>query len=326
MNRSRYGVIGRFFGFLAVVALAAALGLTPAQAENYPTKQIEMVAWASPGGGSDIMCRSFAKATEGIIPQTTYVVNKKGGGGAVGMAYVQTRPADGYTLLGVTNNLVYTPISKKDFQFSYKDFEPIVMWGYDPKCIAVAAESPYKTIDDLVNAAKAEPGKIKLGTFGPGTDDHVTGYMLAKQAGVQFGFVPFDSGGEILAALLGGHIGAQVTEVAEVKSQMDAGKVRILTVATEKRLEALPDVPTMSEKGWKVVVPKFRGLVVKKGTPQPVVEYLIANALKAIQSAEFQKYQKESFVEPAFLTGKDFLQLIEAQVAETEPVLRELGF
>lgn len=326
MNSSRYGVIGRFFGFLAVVALAAALGLTPAQAENYPTKQIEMVAWASPGGGSDIMCRSFAKATEGIIPQTIYVVNKKGGGGAVGMAYVQSRPADGYTLLGVTNNLVYTPISKKDFQFSYKDFEPIVMWGYDPKCIAVAADSPYKTIDDLVNAAKAAPGKIKLGTFGPGTDDHVTGYMLAKQAGVQFGFVPFDSGGEILAALLGGHIGAQVTEVAEVKSQMDAGKVRILTVATEKRLEALPDVPTMSEKGWKVVVPKFRGLVVKKGTPQPVVEYLIANSLKAIQSAEFQKYQKESFVEPAFLTGKDFLQLIEAQVAETEPVLRELGF
>jgi tripartite-type tricarboxylate transporter receptor subunit TctC len=82
----------------------------------------------------------------------------------------------------------------------------------------------------------------------------------------------------------------------------------------------------MSEKGWKVVVPKFRGLVVKKGTPQPVVDYLIANSLKAIQSPEFQKYQKESFVEPAFLTGKDFLQLIEAQVAETEPVLRELGF
>jgi hypothetical protein len=191
---------------------------------------------------------------------------------------------------------------------------------------AIAVPRRVKADDDLVKAAKAEPGKIKLGTFGPGTDDHVTGYMLAKQAGVQFGFVPFDSGGEILAALLGGHIGAQVTEVAEVKSQMDAGKVRILTVATEKRLEALPDVPTMSEKGWKVVVPKFRGLVVKKGTPQPVVDYLIANSLKAIQSPEFQKYQKESFVEPAFLTGKDFLQLIEAQVAETEPVLRELGF
>jgi len=326
MNSRRYRVSGRFLGLLAVAALAAALSLTPAQAADYPAKQIEMVAWASPGGGSDIMCRAFAKAAEGIIPQTIYVVNKKGGGGAVGMAYVQGRPADGYTLLGVTNNLVYTPISKKDFQFSHKDFEPIVMWGYDPKCIAVAADSPFKTIEDLVAAAKAEPGKVKLGTFGPGTDDHVTGYMLAKQAGVQFGFVPFDSGGEILAALLGGHIGAQVTEVAEVKSQMDAGKVRILTVATEKRLEALPDVPTMSEKGWKVVVPKFRGLVVKKGTPQAVVDYLIANSLKAVQTPEFQKYQKDSFVEPAFLTGKDFRQLIEQQVAETEPLLRELGF
>jgi putative tricarboxylic transport membrane protein len=272
------------------------------------------------------MCRSFAKAAEGIIPQTIYVVNKKGGGGAIGMAYVQSRPADGYTLLGITNNLVYTPLSKKDLQFNYKDFEPIVMWGFDPKCIAVATDSPYKTIEDLVAAAKGAPGKLKIGTFGPGTDDHVTGFMLGKQAGVQFGFVPFDSGGEILAALLGGHISAQVTEVAEVKSQMDAGKVRILALATEKRIEALPEVPTLSEKGWKVVVPKFRGLAVKKGTPQPIVDYLIANSLKAIKTPEFQKYQKDSFVEPAFVTGKDFLKLIEEQVAETEPALKELGF
>lgn len=326
MNSSRYSVIGRIVGVLAIFAIASALGFNPAWAENYPTKQVELVAWASPGGGSDIMCRAFSKAAEGIIPQPLFVVNKKGGGGAVGMAYVQGRPADGYTLLGITNNLLYTPLSNKDFQFSYKDFVPIIMWGYDPKCIAVAANSPYKTIEDLVAAAKGTPGKVKIGTFGPGTDDHVTGYMLGKTAGVQLGFVPFDSGGEILAALLGGHIGAQVTEVAEVKSQMDAGKVRILAVATEKRIAALPDVPTLTEKGFKVVVPKFRGLAVKKGTPQPVVDYLIANSLKAVNTPGFQKYQKDSYVEPAFLTGKDFEKLLQDQVQEIAPIMKELGF
>lgn len=326
MNSSRYSVIGRIVGVLAIFAIASALGFNPAWAENYPTKQVELVAWASPGGGSDIMCRAFSKAAEGIIPQPLFVVNKKGGGGAVGMAYVQGRPADGYTLLGITNNLLYTPLSNKDFQFSYKDFVPIIMWGYDPKCIAVAANSPYKTIEDLVAAAKGTPGKVKIGTFGPGTDDHVTGYMLGKTAGVQLGFVPFDSGGEILAALLGGHIGAQVTEVAEVKSQMDAGKVRILAVATEKRIAALPDVPTLTEKGFKVVVPKFRGLAVKKGTPQPVVDYLIANSLKAVNTPGFQKYQKDSYVEPAFLTGKDFERLLRDQEQEIAPIMKELGF
>jgi putative tricarboxylic transport membrane protein len=326
MNSTMCRGLGRILVVLAVFAMAVTVGINPAGAQNYPTKQIEMVAWASPGGGSDIMCRSFSKSAEGIIPQPLIVVNKKGGGGAVGMAYVQGRPADGYTLLGITNNLLYTPLSNKDFQFSHKDFDPIIMWGYDPKCIAVAANSPYKTIEDLVAAAKSTPGKLKIGTFGPGTDDHVTGYMLGKTAGVQFGFVPFDSGGEILAALLGGHIAAQVTEVAEVKSQMDAGKVRILGVATEKRIATLPDVPTFTEKGFKVVVPKFRGMAVKKGTPQPVVDYLIANSLKAVKTPEFQKYQKDSYVEPAFLTGKEFEKLLQDQVQEIAPIMKELGF
>ncbi len=313
---------------LMLTAVAAAVGFPGAEAlaQNYPTKPIELVAWASPGGGSDIMCRAFSKAAEGIVPQPLVVVNKKGGGGAVGMAYVLGRPADGYTLLGVTNNLLYTPLSNKDFKYSYKDFEPIIMWGYDPKCIAVSASSPYKTLQDFLDAAKAAPGKLKIGTFGPGTDDHVTGYMLGKKASTQLGFVPFDSGGEILAALLGGHIAAQITEVAEVKAQMDAGKVRILAVATEKRISSLPDVPTFTESGYSVVVPKFRGLTLKKGTPQHVVDYWITHSLQAVKTAQFQKYQKDNFLESTFLTGKDFAKLLEDQEKEVAPILKELGF
>lgn len=319
-------VLGKVM-LISVLTLVMTLGVTETFAKGkYPTKNIEMVAWASPGGGSDFMCRTFAKSTVGILPQTMYVVNKKGGGGAVGMAYVQSKPADGYTLLGVTNNLVYTPLSKRDFKYNYKDFEPIIMWGFDPKCIAVATKSPYKTIEDLVNAAKGQPGKIKIGTFGPGTDDHITGYLLGREAGAKVGFVPFDSGGEILAALLGGHIAAQITEVIEVKSQMDAGKVSILAVATEQRLADLPDVPTMQEKGWNVVVPKFRGLVVKKGTPDEIVDYLISSSLKAIQTPIFKNYLKQSLIEPYFLVGEGFGELIKLQMDQTEPVLRELGF
>jgi putative tricarboxylic transport membrane protein len=298
----------------------------PVLAADYPTKSVEMVAWASPGGGSDRMCRSFAKAIEAVLPETVFVVNKPGGGGAVGMAYVQSKPADGYTLLGVTNNLVFTPLTKPDLKYSAKDFAPIVMWGFDAKGIAVAADGPYKTIEDLVNAAKQKPGEVKIGTFGLGTDDHITGYLLGSEAGAKFGFVPFDSGGEQLAALLGGHIGATVAEGQEIGGQVEAGKVRILAVATEQRMEGLPDVPTMKEKGWNVVVPKFRGLVVKKGTPPEVVDYLISRSLMAVQTPTFKDYLKKSMIEPNFLVGEGFAELIQDQEQTFGKVLKELGF
>ena len=319
-------VLGKVM-LILVLTLVMALGVTEAFAKGeYPTKNIEMVAWASPGGGSDRMCRSFAKSTEGVLPQTMYVINKKGGSGAVGMAYVQGKRADGYTLLGITNNLVFTPLTRPEFKYSYKDFTPIIMWGFDAKSIAVSTKSPYKTIEDLVKAAKDNPGKIKIGIYGTGTDDHIMAYLLGKEAGVKFGFVPFEGGGEQVAALLGGHTNAQVSEVQEVKAQVDAGKIRILAFATEQRLIGLPDIPTLREKGWNVVVPKFRGLVVKKGTPDEIVSYLISRSLKAIQTPTFNNYLKRGMIEPYFLVGEGFEELIREQVGTFSAVLKELGF
>ncbi len=319
-------VLGKVL-LISVLILGVALGVTEVFAKsNYPTKNIEMVAWASPGGGSDRMCRTFAKSTEGILPQTMYVINKKGGSGAVGMTYVQGKPADGYTLLGVTNNLVFTPLTRPEFKYNYKDFEPIIMWGFDAKSINVTTQSPYKTIEDLVKAAKDNPGKIKIGIYGTGTDDHILVYLLGKEAGVKFGFVPFEGGGEQVAALLGGHTDAQVSEVQEIKAQVDAGKIRILAFATEQRLKGLPDIPTLPEKGWNVVVPKFRGLVVKKGTPDEIVSYLISRSLKAIQTPVFDNYLKRSMIEPYFLVGEGFGELIREQAETFGGVLKTLGF
>jgi putative tricarboxylic transport membrane protein len=321
-----YHMINRAMVIFVATLIMLGLGSGIAAAENYPSKAIEMVAWASPGGGSDRMCRAFAKAAGNVLDEKIYVINKKGGGGAVGMSYVQSRPADGYTLLGVTNNLVFTPLSKPDFKYNYKNFQPIIMWGFDPKVIAVGATTPYKTIEDLVAAAKNEPEKIKFGLFGTGTDDHIISVMLSQEAGAKFGYVPFDSGGEQLAAMLGGHVAAMVTEYQEVATQVEAGKVRILAAATGQRLDSLPDVPTMVEKGWDVVVPKFRGLVVKKGVPDEVKDYLIAKSLTAIQDPVFKNYLKTSMIEPYFLVGQEFEELIAKQQVKFGEILKELGF
>lgn len=317
-------------GLAAAAAIVALLGCSDMDSarlqDRYPSKPIELVAWAAPGGGSDRMCRIFARAAEGILPHRTYVINKSGGGGSVGMAYVQSRPADGYTLLGVTNNLVFTPLTRPGLQYSSKDFTPLIMWGFDAKVVAVSAASPYGTIEDLVNAARRMPGSLKIGTFGLGSDDHIIGYMLGQASQSTFGFVPFDGGGEQLAALLGGHIDAHISEVSEVKAQLDAERVRVIAVATEERLAEMPEVPTLKEKGWDVVLPKFRGVVVKKGTPDEVVEYLISTFQKVIQTPLFQTYLTNSMIEPRVLVGEDFRKLIQQQEEQFSSILKELGF
>ena len=317
-------------GLAAAAAIVALLGCSDMDSarlqDRYPSKPIELVAWAAPGGGSDRMCRTFARAAEGILPHRTYVINKSGGGGSVGMAYVQSRPADGYTLLGVTNNLVFTPLTRPGLQYSSKDFTPLIMWGFDAKVVAVSAASPYGTIEDLVNAARRMPGSLKIGTFGLGSDDHIIGYMLGQASQSTFGFVPFDGGGEQLAALLGGHIDAHISEVSEVKAQLDAERVRVIAVATEERLVEMPGVPTLKEKGWDVVLPKFRGVVVKNGTPDEVVEYLISTFQKVIQTPLFQTYLTNSMIESRVLVGEDFRKLIQQQEEQFSSILKELGF
>jgi len=292
----------------------------------YPERPLEIVAWASPGGGSDLMCRTLQKALESVgFPQPVYVINKPGGSGAVGMTYVQGKPADGYTMLGVTNNLIFTPLTTPGFQYSFRDFEPLALFGYDPKYVVVAASSPFQTIEDLIEYAKAHPGEVNVGTFGPGSDDYVVGVLLAQKAGVEFNFVPFDSGGEILAALLGGHIDAQIAELSEVKGQVDAGNVRVLAAATAERVPALPDVPTLEEKGWNVVLPKFRGFVVKKGTPVEALATLTGYLIEAIQSEVFQNYLAAEALTPALTVRKDFVNVLTDYEASVKEVLEALG-
>ncbi|BAS26364.1 Bug family tripartite tricarboxylate transporter substrate binding protein [Limnochorda pilosa] len=306
---------------LLIVSMLSAAGVSAA----YPDHEIELVAWASPGGGSDLMVRTFAEAAKGIFPVPIYVTNRPGGAGATGMAYLAGRPADGYALLGVTNNLVFTPLTQPDVRYDASDFTPIIAFGIDAKVVAVASSSPFQTLADLVEAARAKPQSVRIATFGVGSDDHITGILLERAAGVRFQYVPFSGGGQQMASVLGGHVEATVTEINEVLSQIEAGNMRVLASATERRLGGFPNVPTMRELGYDVVVPKFRGIVVKKGTPADVVDYLIQASTQVVRTPRFQEYLKQNVIEPAEITGEDFEKLIADQVETFGAILKELA-
>lgn len=308
-----------------IMALLLALFIAPAGAQSaaYPSKPIEMVIWASPGGGSDIFVRSLIRVLEPLTGATFVPVNKSGGGGAVGMAYTSSKPADGYTLLAVTTNYVITPTLGKSPK-GPKDFDPIARLALETSCLAVKADSPWKNFDDFVKHAK-EKGSTSIGIFGIGTQDHVGGSSLAKEAGIKVRWVPFEGGGDGNAALLGGHIDAMINNPSELTEQLASGQMRLLGVFSEERWPFNPDVPSFKEQGFNTTIWQWRGLVAPKGTPVEVLDYLDDVVQKAVETADFSAYLTDNELLGAFQDREAFKAFVDDQLAMYEIQLKELG-
>lgn len=312
-----------------IMALFLALLIAPigapvtAQAADYPSKPIEWVIWASPGGGADIFTRSLIRVFEPLTGATFVPVNKSGGGGAVGMAYTASKPADGYTLLSVTTNYVITPTLGKSPK-GPKDFEPIARLAMETSCLAVKADSPWQTFEDFVKYAK-EKGSTSIGIFGIGTQDHVGGSVLAKAADIKVRWVPFEGGGDGNAALLGGHIDAMINNPSELAEQLASGQMRLLGVFSDERWPFNPDVPSFKEQGYDAVIWQWRGIVAPKGTPETVLDYLDDICQKAIETEAFAAYLKDNELLAAFLDKDGFKKFIDEQLELYETQLTELG-
>lgn len=311
-------------GFMRCMALALALALTPVSSwAAFPEKPIEFVIWASPGGGSDIFVRSMIRIFEPIIKQTFVPVNKTGGGGAVGMAYTASKPADGYTILAVTTNYVLTPTLGKSPK-GPADFEAIARVAMETSCVAVKADAPYKTFADFVEYGKKK-GNVTVGIFGVGTQDHVAGAQLAKLAGLKVRFVPFEGGSDGNAALLGGHIDAMINNPTELTEQLASGQMRLLGVFSDERWPFNPDVPSFKEQGYNAVVWQWRGIVAPKGIPANVREVLGNMVKQAMDGEDFQKYLKDNQLLAAYQDGPAFDAFVAEQLEFYKKQLAELG-
>ena len=231
--------------------------------EQYPSRTVEVVVPYAPGGGTDNLMRMIT----GIIdenkwsPQPLNVVNRAGGSGAVGFNYLINKKGDPHVIAGATPMIVSGKIEGR-LPGNHRDAMTILMIvAIDELMLSVRSESPYKTIEDFVKAAKAKPGGLTVGGTATLTEDHIFTHLFEKAAGIQVKYVPFNSGGEVTTALMGGHIDAAVENPNEIVSQIEAGKAKNLAVAAQKRLKDAPDVPTFAEKGYKFYWEQMRGVV-----------------------------------------------------------------
>ena len=254
---------------------------------DFPTDRVEIIVPYAAGGGTDAVARSFAEVAEDKLGETVSVLNREGGGGAVGMQEGANADPDGHLVTMVTVELLTLPHSGLA-QFTQEDFEPVALLNEDSAAITVSADSEWETIDDFIEAAQNESG-IQIGNSGTGAIWHLAAAALEQEIGSEFNHVPFDGAAPAVTALLGEHIDAVTVSAAEVGAQVEAGDLRILAVMADERIDAFPDVPTLEESGVDLSIGTWRGLAVPAGTP--------GNVVATLEEAFGEAAREDAFIE-----------------------------
>jgi tripartite-type tricarboxylate transporter receptor subunit TctC len=292
---------------LAVAAAAFALaGL--AQAQAWPAKPVKIVVPYPPGGSVDVVTRKMAAKLQEQTGQTFFVENKAGATGTIGLSQVTQSPADGYTLAANDTTYALLPHIFKKLPFDHaRDLLPIGAFVFAPMGVVVKADSKFKTLGDLIAAAKAEPNKVTYGTGGAGTTPHFVSEALGIAAGANFMHIPFKGAGEATLGMLSGTVDFQVASTPGVMGNVKGGKARLLAVSGSKRLAALPDVPTFAETGLKDFgLINFTGLWAPKGTPQAVIDRLQKEIATAMASADMKAFAEGIASEPGYWDAAAF--------------------
>jgi len=283
---------------LALVLVCVGFFATSAQA--WPDRPIEIVVGFAPGGGTDITARTLATYLEKELGGSVVIVNKSGASGAIGLSYVARSKPDGHTL-GMTNmpGLLTIPI-EREAGYVPSDFTYLANLVRDPCAFSVSVNSPYKTLADLVAAAKANPGKISVSTSGIGTDDHLQMVFFEKATGTKLNHVPFNGAAPQRNAVFGGHTDVGGMNIGEAMPYSGIN-LRILAQAAEVRSVLAPEVPTFKEQGVDVVLASERGLVGPKGLSKEVKEKLETALSKIAKNPEFVKQIRSQFTEIDYL-------------------------
>ncbi len=313
---------------LRIVASALALAFAASGAlhaqTKYPVSPVNLVTHSSPGGGSDVFLRELVKHLTPVMGANFAIDNVRGGSGAAAVAKVAKSAPNGGTFYATTPTYIQTSLLSKP-EIGYDGLDPIVVVFLDPEVIYTRAESPFKTLGEALAYAKANPGRGKWGAANPASLERIALERLKKATGVQAAVVSHEGGGDLMINVLNGTLDFGIGEIQEIRAQLDAGKVRLLGVMTEKRLPDFPNLATAREQGFDIVVTKFRGLAGPKGIPDEIAAQWEQAVRRILASDAFKaEYMKESLV-PMPMGRAEARAFTAKFAAEVTTTLKELG-
>ena len=311
----------------SIAALALFAAAAVAAAQPYPTKPIKLIVPFPPGGGTDILARTVANQLAVADKWSVVVENRPGAAGNIGVEAAVKSAPDGYTIvMGQTSNLAISPSLYSRLPYDpVKDLDPVVLVGSGPIAIVVRADSPYKSLGDLIAAAKAKPGSLTMATPGNGTVAQLAGVRLQKLTGVKFEHIPYKGAASAIPDLMGGRVDMFLSSVPTIASHVAGGQLRALAVTSAKRSPVLPSVPTVGEtvKGFEAST--WFGILAPAGTPKPIVDKLNAEINKALQAPAVRKTIERDGGEVLGGTPEQFAKLIRSDIVSWGELVKASG-
>ncbi len=310
---------------LSLAVLAFAVG---AQAQTYPAKPIRLIVPFPPGGGTDILSRLVATRLAEATKWTVVPDNKAGAGGTIGIAEAVKAPPTGYDMvMGQLDNLVVAPLLYKQVTYNAeRDLAPVAAVADSPVVLVTNAASPYKTLDDVVKAAKAAPGTVTYASAGTGTVPHLVMEIFQTAAGIKINHIPYKGSAPAVADVLGGQVALLSTSVPSALAQIQAGKLRAIAVTSAKRSATLPDVPTIAESGYKDFdYSVWYALFVPKNSPKDVIGILNKKVNDILAMPATQKLMADQGVETRPGTPEDLGKRLKEDNAKWRDVVAKSG-
>lgn len=306
--------------WFAVVAATLSLA---AGAQTYPAKAVSLMVPYPAGGRTDLTARAVAQFLKNELGQPVVVVNKPGASGVLGAKEVAAAAPDGYTLGFFSTGFLTTQYTVPT-PTNVKDYELIALINYDPAAVAVSAGKGWKTLAEVVAVGKAKPRSLRVG-INPGSSAHIFAAAFCDVAGIEAIFVPFKGGSERSAAIGGGHIDLDFDIVAPMKPMRDAGKLRILGIAAERREELYRDLPTMRELGVDLVIHSWHGVFAPKGTPAATLATLEVALKKVAGNREFIDQMAVQLLGVRYMNRAEFARFFAERDAQFKPLIQKLG-
>ena len=303
-----------------------ALNETWGAEKKFPVRTINVVVPYNPGS-TDVYSRPHIEKMSDQLGQPMTFLYKPGAAGTIGASFAAKSNPDGYTLLASSPGpTVLGPATKEDLDYTYDSFAPLFRLIVAPVFLAVKAESPLKTLDDVIAAAKASPGKLTYSHSGVLGHTHFSMEIFAKSAGIKLSHVPCVGSGPAVTALLGGHVMLSCSDFGPLKPQVDSGALRLIALMDEKRIKSYPDIPTFLELGHRVIMPAWYGLFAPKGTPKEVINTIYDAAKKAYDQNRdsLVKQYKQLGIEESFLNADEFDKANREQLKTIKEIFKDI--